>query len=138
MRSSAEMGTQQQLRRVLGRAARLRCPSCGRASAFTSWFHMQERCPVCHFWFERGDGYFIGAACVNLVAAIIFPAVVYAIFLALTWPNPPWLVAGVVSAATAVIVPIVFFPFARVIWLAFDLVIRPIQPEEYARQHALD
>ena len=131
------MGTAQ-LRRVLVRAAALRCPSCGRESAFTSWFHMRERCPTCHFWFERGEGYFTGATCVNLMAAIVFPAIAYAVILAVTWPNPPWLAAGLVSASLAFAVPLLFFPFARVIWLAFDLVVRPIQPEEYARPHALD
>ena len=52
---------------------------------------MRDRCPVCHFWFERGEGYFIGATCVNMLAAIVIPAAVYAVLLAVNWPTPPWL-----------------------------------------------
>jgi uncharacterized protein (DUF983 family) len=137
MRSSADPGTGQ-LKRVLARALRMRCPSCGQAAAFTSWFHMRDRCPVCHFFFERGDGYFIGATCINLVAAIILPAMAYAVVLAVTWPNAAWLGAAIAAIVLAVLVPVLFYPFARIIWLALDLVIRPIQPDEYVRPHALD
>jgi uncharacterized protein (DUF983 family) len=137
MRSSADSGGAQ-LRRVLARAVRMRCPSCGEAGAFTSWFSMRERCPVCHFWFQRGEGYFIGATCINMVAAILIPAVVYVAVIIPNWPNPPWLAAGLAAALLAIVIPIVFFPFARIVWLAFDLVIRPIQPEEYVRKNALD
>jgi hypothetical protein len=99
---------------------------------------MRDRCPVCHFWFERGEGYFIGATCVNMVAAIILPAIVYGAALGVTWPNPPWLGAGLFAALLACAIPVAFYPFARIVWLAFDLAIRPIQPEEYERRHALD
>jgi len=137
MRSSADSGTAQ-LRRVLARALRMRCPSCGRAGAFMSWFRMRERCPVCHFWFERGEGYFIGATCVNMVAAILLPAVVYVVVVVLSWPTPPWLGAAIAAVALAVVIPVLFYPFARILWLTFDVVIRPIEPVEYDRQHALD
>jgi len=137
MRSSADPGSGQ-LRRVLARALRMRCPSCGQAGAFTSWFSMRERCPVCHFWFERNDGYFIGATCINMVLAIILPAAVYALIVVFTWPNPPWLGAALGAIALAVVIPIVLFPFARIVWLAFDLVIRPIEPIEFERRRALD
>lgn len=116
----------------------MRCPSCGQAAAFTSWFHMRDRCPVCHFWFERGEGYFLGATCVNMVAAIILPAIVYVVIVVLGWPNPAWFAAAAAAIALAVLIPVVFYPFARVVWLAFDLVIRPIEPLEYERPHALD
>jgi uncharacterized protein (DUF983 family) len=116
----------------------MRCPSCGQAGAFTSWFRMRERCPVCHFWFERGEGYFLGATCVNMAAAILLPALVYVLIVVLAWPNPPWLEAAIAAIALAAIIPIAFFPLARVVWLAFDIVIRPIEPVEYVRRHALD
>jgi uncharacterized protein (DUF983 family) len=137
MRSSADVGTGQ-VRRVLSRAIRMRCPSCGQAQAFASWFRMLDRCPVCHFWFERGEGYFIGATCVNMVAAIVIPAIVYVVVLLATWPNPPWLAASLLAVALAVLIPVAFYPFARVIWLALDLVFRPIEPAEYQRPRALD
>lgn len=99
---------------------------------------MRERCPVCHFFFERGEGYFIGATCVNMVAAIVLPALVYVAVLLTTWPNAPWLAASLVAVGLAIAIPVVFYPFARIIWLALDLVIRPIEPVEYDRPRGLD
>ena len=99
---------------------------------------MRDRCPVCRFWFERGDGYFIGATCLNMVAAIVLPLILYTLVVALSWPNPPWLGAALAAIAMAIAIPIVCFPFARVSWLALDLVIRPIEPVEYERPRALD
>jgi len=137
MRSSADLGGQQ-TRRVLRRAMGRRCPSCGAGDVFTSWFKMRERCPVCHWWFERGDGYFIGATCVNILAAEAVPFVFYVLVLVFTWPAARWLLAGVGAAVLAVITPLMLYPFARMLWLAIDLIVRPIQPDEYARPHALD
>lgn len=99
---------------------------------------MRERCPICRFWFERNEGYFLGATCINMVLAIVLPAIAYVIVLAAGWPNPSWIGAGATAVALVIVVPIALFPFARVVWLAFDLVIRPIEPIEYERQHALD
>ena len=99
---------------------------------------MRDRCPACHWWFERGEGYFIGALCINLVAAEAVPFAVYILMLVITWPHPPWLEAGIAAALLAVITPIALYPFARMVWLAIDLVIRPIQPAEYDRPRALD
>ena len=77
-------------------------------------------------------------AIIAVLAAIVFPALVYVLVLVLTWPRPPWLAVSLVAIALAIVVPIVFFPFARVIWLAFDVAIRPIEPAEYDRARALD
>lgn len=99
---------------------------------------MHERCPVCRFWFERNEGYFLGATAINMVLAIVLPTIAYVIVLAAGWPNPSWIGAGVTAVALVIAAPIALFPFARVVWLAFDLVIRPIEPIEYERQHALD
>lgn len=127
-----------QMRRVLGRAFRLHCPSCGQGGIFHAWFKMERRCPSCRFWFERGDGYFIGATCVNLMLAIVIPAAVILAGLLVTWPRSPWTLLEALGIALAVAVPVGFYPFARMVWLAIDLVVRPIHPTEYEREHALD
>ncbi len=99
---------------------------------------MERRCKSCRFWFERGDGYFIGATCVNLILAIVFPAIVVLVGMVVTWPSPPWTLLEALAIAVAVVTPVICFPFARMIWLAVDLAVRPIQPLEFEREHALD
>src|ERR671924_1445136 len=47
------------------RAARLRCPRCGRAPLFRGWFTMNAVCAVCDLRFERAQGYWVGAIYVN-------------------------------------------------------------------------
>lgn len=138
MLSSSEEGRKKQLRRVLRRAMRRQCPSCGQGGIFTSWLSTVERCPRCNWYFERGDGYFIGATCVNLVIAEAIPFLFFILVLVFTWPRANWNLAGLGAIVLAVVCPILFYPWARMIWLAVDLVIRPIQPDEYARPHALD
>jgi hypothetical protein len=57
-----------------------------------------------------------------------------AIFLAIiifTWPTPPWdqLLYGAV--ALMLIIPALLYPFAKTLFLAFDLTFRPPTPEDF-------
>jgi uncharacterized protein (DUF983 family) len=117
--------------RLFGRALLLRCPRCGRAPVLDGWFGVRPRCHACGLRFDRGEpGYFVGAGCLNLIVAELVFAVGLLAVLVLTWPNPPWngmLYAGI---ALMVLMPIVFFPFSRTIWIAFDLTFRPAEPHD--------
>jgi uncharacterized protein (DUF983 family) len=117
--------------RVFGRAARLRCPNCGGASLFTSWFRMHPRCPSCGLPTERGEeGYQVGSYMFNIIAAeLIFAAIFLAIVVA-TWPEPPWLPLQVGGVTLMIVAPFAFFPFSKTLFLAFDLLFRPATPEE--------
>ena len=56
-------------------------------------------------------------------------------FLVWTWPTPPWtalLIGGVVLMLAA---PVAFFPFARTLFLAFDLIFRPAKADDYPGPH---
>jgi hypothetical protein len=39
-----------------------------------------------------------------------------------TWPDVPWVPLGIVSVLVNLIVPLVFFPFSKTLFLAVDLV----------------
>lgn len=108
------------------RALRLRCPHCGGGPIFTSWSRLLPVCPVCGLGLERGEsGYWLGAYFFNLMAVETVFIVWVVGFLAATWPAPPW---GAFQATTAVLmvaVPILFFPFSKTLFLAFDLMVRP-------------
>jgi len=46
------------------------------------------------------------------------------------WPTPPIGAIVVAAAVATVVVPIVFHPFSKTIWLAIDVAMRPIEPGE--------
>ena len=42
-----------------------RCPSCQRASMFTGFIEMHERCPICHIRYQTESGAWLGAIAVG-------------------------------------------------------------------------
>lgn len=118
---------------MLARGLVKHCPLCGSGNLFTGWFRMKERCPGCGYLFEREEGFFLGAYVINLViaqGAVIVLAVVPAIVLLARNPDTsivPIVVAGV---AGAILAPLVFYPFSKTIWTAFDLILRPVHWRE--------
>lgn len=117
--------------RLFGRALRLRCPECGKGAMFESWFRIRHQCPVCGLTLERGeDGYVVGAYMFNLIAAeLVFAGVLVAVIVG-TWPSPPWELLQYGGAAFMVAAPFLFYPFAKAIFLAFDLTFRPAGSED--------
>jgi uncharacterized protein (DUF983 family) len=112
--------------RLFGRALRLRCPNCGKGKIFSSWLRMRTRCPVCGLALERGEeGYQVGSYMFNIVASELAFAAVFLAIVAVTWPEPPWKLLEYGGIVMMVIAPLVFFPFSRTLFLAFDLVFRP-------------
>ena len=119
---------------MLLRGLRKRCPRCGTGGLFQGWFQMRERCPGCHYRFEREEGWFLGAYVVNFGVTEGLLAIALGIYVILVADNPdvsivPIVIAGVVAAVGA---PIVFYPFSRTVWAAIDLTLRPLDPHEEA------
>ena len=128
------MGRGPRAARLLARALLLRCPSCGRASALRSWFTLRERCPACGFRLDRGEeGYFLGSLLFNLIAAEAVFAFGLLLVIVWTWPNPPWAAMRGGGIALMIALPVLFLPFSRTLWLAFDLVFRPSVPGDFYR-----
>jgi uncharacterized protein (DUF983 family) len=120
--------------RLFGRALRLRCPHCGKGNLFASWLRMRSRCPVCGFRLERGEeGYQVGSYMFNLVASELAFALAFVAIVTLTWPSPPWRLLEYGGIILMLIVPFVFFPFSKALFLAFDLLFRPAAREDLAR-----
>ncbi|MGH9165131.1 MAG: hypothetical protein ACRDZW_06425 [Acidimicrobiales bacterium] len=116
---------------MLWRGVRRRCPRCGSKGVFRSWFHMTRRCRGCRLCFEREGDFFLGAYVVNLAVtegllAIALSAYILRLAAGGSSASVPVLVGAVVLAVVA---PVVFFPFARTIWAAIDLAMRPV-PED--------
>ena len=117
--------------KLLGRALFLRCPNCGATGIFASWGKLKKRCPECGLWLERGEGdYYLGAYTVALMAVEMLFAVGFVIALVLTWPDPPWDAIQWLGAVVLFAGVIIAYPFSKTVWLAIDLMFRPITPDD--------
>ena len=70
-----------QIKEVLGRSMRLRCPACGESKIVTHPFHIRHHCPNCFALFKREDGFFVGAILANVVTTELVILVVCFFFL---------------------------------------------------------
>jgi uncharacterized protein (DUF983 family) len=120
-------GTRPTLGTLVGRALLLRCPRCGARGIRQSWFRMKHACPVCGLVFERGEShdFFIGAYLINLVVAESAAVLVAAVMWLTLGSRVSFNVLWGASMVLAVVMPAIFYPFARELWLAIDLYFRP-------------
>jgi uncharacterized protein (DUF983 family) len=115
---------------LLSRSLRLRCPVCGQGKLFRSWISMYPTCSHCHTRFEREPGFFLGSIYINygltaLIVVIAYPALLFNGIVA----EKPLLIGSLIFT---VIFPILLFPWARSLWLAFDQFHDPRPPSESA------
>jgi uncharacterized protein (DUF983 family) len=117
------------------RALRLRCPNCGGGPIVEGWLNMRSHCPRCGLPLERGEqGYQVGSYMFAIIAAELIFAAIFLTVLLLTWPTPPWDLLLYGGVALMLVVPFLFFPFSKTLFLAFDLIFRPVRPDELARE----
>lgn len=116
--------------RLFGRALLLKCPVCGGGRLFRRWFSQAERCPTCGFKFNRIEGHWIGSLGMNTILSFGTLLITVVVGFALTTPDPPALLLVVIAMAVAGIVPMIFFPWSRLLWSAVDLWMRPLEPSD--------
>ncbi len=88
---------------------------------------MEPACPTCHLKLNRGeDDYFLGSLTINFVVAELLVVLGAGLGIYLTWPEVPWGLLTWSLALLVVLAPVVFYPFAQLIWLAMDLIFRPL------------
>lgn len=123
--------------RTLGRAMRLRCPHCGGGPVLARWRPgipwgaVRERCAACRFRYERSDDrYFSGAMFVNLMVAELIFALSFLAAILVTWPDVPWDALTYGGAAAMLLIPALLFPVSKVVWLAVDVLVRPVSDDE--------
>ncbi|MFL5578415.1 MAG: DUF983 domain-containing protein [Gemmatimonadaceae bacterium] len=116
---------------LAGRALLLRCPNCGGGPVLRNWLKLRERCGTCGLRLERGEhDYFTGSILFNFVLSGVLFLLALVVVVVATWPNVPWDVLQYLLPLLILVAPVVLFPFAKLLWLAFDLMLRPVNPEE--------
>jgi uncharacterized protein (DUF983 family) len=118
---------------LFSRALLLRCPACAGGPLFSSWFSLRPACPGCGLRLQREEGYYTGAMALNLIVAELLWVALFVGLLIATWPTPPWSLLMWGSIVLMVLLPVLFFPHSRTLWLAFDLLLRPVERREFRR-----
>jgi uncharacterized protein (DUF983 family) len=117
--------------RMIRRALLLRCPHCGSRGILANWFHLRRNCPRCKLDMHRQEGdYFLGAYTIMLIAVELLFAVGFVVVLIVTWPDPPWEAiqwGGIIILSAGAVIA---YPFAKTLFLAIDLIFRPVSPSE--------
>ena len=109
----------------LGRGLRKRCPNCGGGNLFQGFFRLKPACPACGYVFEREDGYWTGAMIVNIAACEAWFFFLFVGVLLATAPDIEWGPVLLVALVTNGILPVVFYPHSKTIWMALDLHFNP-------------
>ena len=100
------------------RGIRLKCPICSKGRLFEGFIRMQKICSVCAFHFERGPGYFLGSTYINYGVTTLLTTWTYMVLRFGLGISKPVLIPAL--AAFCVIFPVLFFRYARSLWLSFD------------------
>uniref|UniRef100_A0A831X915 DUF983 domain-containing protein n=1 Tax=Thermorudis peleae TaxID=1382356 RepID=A0A831X915_9BACT len=121
------------LARAVLRGLLKRCPKCGEAKIFRRWFTLVARCPRCGLVFECEEGHWTGAMAINIGGTELVFVVALVAGLVLTWPAPPiaWLLA--ITIALNALVPVLFYPFSKTIWISIDLLLHALDERELLR-----
>ena len=117
-------------KRTFLRGCMKRCPVCGQRHLFRHWFTMLERCPKCDLKFERIEGHWTGDLGINTIVSFGALLIVLMVGFLAFWPTAPIVVIIIAAVVAAGLLPLAFFPFSKTIWLALDLMMRPLDPGE--------
>lgn len=116
----------------LWRGLTRRCPRCGERDLFESWFTLRARCPSCTLRLDRGEtDFWIGAWMLNVVGVEITFVTLLAVAVILMWPAVPWNAILWTGVAGMALLPVLFFPISRTLWLAVDMILQPERPSDF-------
>ena len=127
------MATRPSAATMIVRALLRRCPNCGARGIFRTFTELREHCPNCGMRLQRGEAdYFIGAYLLNLVFVEVLFALVLGAWVIATYPDTPWTLIQWSGLVLIVVGAVVCYPLSKALWIAFDLIFRPMSPEELA------
>jgi uncharacterized protein (DUF983 family) len=124
---------------MLARGARVRCAFCGGGPLLESWTRPRARCPRCGLRTDRGKpDFFLGAMVFNIALSEGVLALLIVGVLVAMHPVVPWNFLQYGGVALMVLAPIVFLPVSRTLWMAIDILLHPVTPDELEHPEAAD
>ena len=121
---------------ALWRGVTKRCAYCGSGHLFRRWFTMVERCPRCGLGFRRLEGHWSGDIGINTIATFSLLWLVLIGGTLAMWGHINYVGLGVAAALVTFVFPVLFVPFAKTLWVAIDVIMRPVHPDELAPAEA--
>ncbi|MDB4890553.1 MAG: putative rane protein [Gemmatimonadetes bacterium] len=116
---------------LASRALRLRCPHCGKGRVLRGFNSVYDHCSACGFRFTRSDDdYFSGAMFFGMMIGETLAVLAIGAAIWITYPNIPWDFLQYAIPVVLLGVMIALFPVSRVVWLAIDVMLRPVQASE--------
>lgn len=116
--------------RLFGRGFLLRCPNCGGGPVLRNWMNLRVKCGACGLRLQRGEhDTLMGSAFILFTLVALFAYAVIVVALTMT-EETPWDLIEIGLPILTLVMLLVFFPFSKLLWLAFDLTLRPVTPEE--------
>lgn len=116
---------------LVGRGLRMRCSHCGSGGLLRSWLKLKPKCETCGLRTDRGEeDFFFGGMMWNIVLAEGLLVLGMVGWVLATWPDVPWRAVHVGGIALMAVAPFVLYPLSLTVWLATDILIRPITEEE--------
>jgi hypothetical protein len=83
--------------------------------------------------FEREEGYWVGALIINTTVTFALFLVLFVGGMVAFWPEVPWGALMAITIGANAIVPVVFYPFSKTIWMALELSWHPLEEGEVER-----
>ena len=108
--------------KLLKRGFLLQCPYCGQGHIIKYPFWIKDCCPKCGYQFAPESGYFVGGYALNLVGVEVIGLI--AIVIILLRSNLSLYQQEALGIGAAILLPIVFFPWSRTLWMALDLTLQ--------------
>jgi uncharacterized protein (DUF983 family) len=124
------------LSQIVGRAARWRCPNCGRGALFRGVFRMLPRCPECGLSYFPEQGYYVGAMIINYAITTAFVVAIF--LLSLLLPDFTRLSTNAkifLWMAFAVALSLLLMRHLYSLWLGLDFWVKPRRPENPVREN---
>jgi len=118
---------------MLVRGAFRRCPWCGgRGAFFVGWFKKADCCQSCGLEWRRGDvGYELGAAAITAIITFGPLMLILGGMVAYTWPEVEVVPMFAVLIVLAVVLPLMLYGSAYLMWQAIDIMMREPTPLDF-------
>ncbi len=128
--TDVRVGSPPTKRTLTWRGFRKRCSACGERDIWAGWGRPVERCPRCGLAFERIEGHFVGAVGLNTCVSFVVMFVVLIVSMILTAPEFDLRILLPVNVGAALGMATWFMPISKTLWTSFDIMMRPLQPDE--------
>ena len=91
---------------------------------------MVEKCPSCNLRFERVEGHWVGAVGMNTIFSFALLFLGWRFFLCHVSRYSHGRM-GFVFAGGYGFVPLLFYPSSKTLWTAIDILMRPLEDEDF-------